>query len=51
MNRKLTVMYLFDLNMPDLRSEAFAQECFKRKVFLNILLNSLENKYVEETLL
>ena len=29
-------MYLFDLNMSNIKSEAFAQECSKRKVFLKI---------------
>ena len=36
-------MYLFDLNMSKIKSEAPAQECSKRKVFLKILQNSLEN--------
>ena len=29
-------MYLFDLNMSNIKSEAFAQECSERKVFLKI---------------
>ena len=36
-------MYLFDLNMSKIKSEAPAQKCSKRKVFLKILQNSLEN--------
>ena len=43
----ITFMYLFDLNMP----EALAQECSKRKVFLKILQNSLENNCARESLL
>ena len=35
-------MYLFDLNMSKIKSEAPAQESSKRKVFLKILQNSLE---------
>ena len=34
-------MYLFDLYMWNIKSEARAQECSKRKVFLRILQNSL----------
>ena len=39
-------MYLLDLdlsniNMSNIKSEALAQECYKRKVFLRILQNSL----------
>ena len=37
-------MYLFDLNMSNIKSEALAQECSKRKVFLKILQNPLEKK-------
>ena len=37
-------MYLFDLNMSNIKLEALAQEFSKRKVFLKILQNSLENK-------
>ena len=43
-NRKLTFIYLFDLNMSNIKSEALAQECSKRKVFLKILQNPLKNK-------
>ena len=35
-------MYLFDLNISNIKSEALAQECSKRKVFLKIPQNSLE---------
>ena len=44
-------MYLFDLDMSNIKSEALAQECSKRKVFLKILQNSLENNCVQESLL
>ena len=37
-------MYLFDLNMSNIKSEAFAQEPCKRKLFLKILQNPLKNK-------
>ena len=37
-------MYFFDLNMSNIKSEAFAQECSKRKVFLKFLQNPLKNK-------
>ena len=36
-------MYLFDLNMQNIKPEALTQQCSKRKVFLKILQNSLEN--------
>ena len=36
-------MYLFDLGMSNIKSEAFAQECSKREVFLKLPQNSLEN--------
>ena len=38
-NRKLTFMYLFELNVSNIKSEALAQECSKGKVFLK---NSVE---------
>ena len=44
-------MYLFDLDMSNVKSEALAQECSKRKVFLKTLQNSLENNCVQESLL
>ena len=44
-------MYLFDLNMSNIKSEALTQECSKRKVFLKIMQNSLENSCVQESLL
>ena len=44
-------MYLFDLDMSNVKSETLAQECSKRKVFLKILQNSLENNYVQDFLL
>ena len=37
-------MYLFDLNMSNVKSEAHTQECSKRKVFLKILQNPLKHK-------
>ena len=43
-------MYLFDLDMSNVKSEALAQECSKRKVFLKILQNSLEKNCVQESL-
>ena len=43
-NRKLTFMYLFDLNMSNIKSEALAQECPKRKVFWKILQSPLKIK-------
>ena len=36
-------MDLFNINMSNIKSEALVQECYKRKVFLTILRNSLEN--------
>ena len=39
-NRKLTFMYLFDLNMSNIKSAVLAQECSKGKVFL--IKNSAE---------
>ena len=44
-------MYLFDLNMSNKKSEALAQECSKRKVFIKILQKSLESNCVQESLL
>ena len=44
-------MYLFDLDMSNIKSEALAQEGSKRKVFLKILQITLENNYVQESLL
>ena len=44
-------MYLFDLDMSNIKSEALAQDYSKRKVFLKILQNSLEHNYVQESLL
>ena len=44
-------MYLFDLDMSNIKSEALAQECSKRKVFLKIPQNSLEYNYVQESFL
>ena len=41
-------MYLFDLNVSNIKSEALAQECSKRKVFLKILQNPLKNNCVQE---
>ena len=41
-------MYLFDLNMSDIKSETLTQECSKRKVFLKFLQNSLEDNYLQE---
>ena len=42
-------MCLFDLDMSNINSEAPAQECLKRKVFLKIQQNSLENNCVRES--
>ena len=39
-------MYLFDLCMSNIKSEALTQECSKGKVFLKILQKSLENNCV-----
>ena len=39
-------MYLFDSDMSNIKAEALAQEYSKRKVFLKILQNSLENNCV-----
>ena len=50
-NRKLTLIYLFDLNMSNMKSVALVQECFKRNVFLENLRNSLKNNCVQESLL
>ena len=44
-------MYLFDLDMSNIKSEALAQEYSKREVFLKILQKSLENNCVQESLL
>ena len=44
-------MYLFDLDMSNIKSEALAQECSKRNVFLKILQNSLENNCVQDSVL
>ena len=44
-------MDLFDLEMSNIKSEALAQECSKRKVFSKILQNLLENNCVWESLL
>ena len=44
-------MYLFDLDMSNIKLDALAQECCKRKVFIKILQNSLENNCVLESLL
>ena len=44
-------MYLFDLGVLNIKSEELTQECSKRKVFLKILQNSLENNCVQESLL
>ena len=44
-------MYLFDLDMTNIKSEAPAQEWSKRKIFLKILQNSLENNCVRESLI
>ena len=44
-------MYLFDLDMLDIKSEALAQECSKRKAFLKILQKSLESNCGQESLL
>ena len=44
-------MYLFDLDMSNIKSEVLAQEGSERKVFLKILQNSLENNCVPEPLL
>ena len=41
-------MYLFDLHMSNIKSEALAQEFSKRKVSFKILQNSLENNCVQE---
>ena len=35
-------MYLFDLNMSNIKSEPLAQECFKSKVFLKISRTDLK---------
>ena len=37
-------MYLFDLNMSNIKSEALTQECSKRKIFSKILQNPLKHK-------
>ena len=50
-NRKLTLIYLFDLNMSNMKSVALAQECSKRNVFLENLRNSLKHNCVQESLL
>ena len=47
----ITFMYLLDLNMLNIKPEALAEECSKRKVFLKILQNSLENNCARESLL
>ena len=44
-------MYLFDLDMSNVKSEALSLECSKRNVFLKILQNSLENNCAQESLL
>ena len=44
-------MYLFNLNISNIKSEAFALECSKKKFFLKILQNSLENNCVQESFL
>ena len=44
-------MYLFDLNMSNVKSEALIQEYSKRKFFLKFLQNSLEKNVVQETFL
>ena len=44
-------MYLFDLDMSNIKSEALAQECSTRNVFLKILQNSLENNCVQDSVL
>ena len=43
-------MYLLDLDMLNIKSEVLSQECSKRKVFLKILQNTLENNCVQESL-
>ena len=50
-NRKLTFIYLSNLNMSHIRSEALTQENSRRKVFLRFLQNSLENNCVQDSLL
>ena len=37
--------------MSNVKLEALAQECSKRKVFLKILHNPLKNNYMQESLL
>ena len=44
-------MYLFDLNMSNIKSEALVQVCSKRKIFLKILQNSLEKNCLQASLL
>ena len=44
-------MYLFDLNMSNIKSEALAKKISKRKVFLKTLQNSPEKICVQESLL
>ena len=44
-------LHVFVLDMPNKKSEVLGQECSKRKVFLQILQNSLENNCVQESLL
>ena len=44
-------MYLFDLDMSNIMSEALTQEFSKRKLFLKILQKSVENNSVQESLL
>ena len=43
-------MYLFDLSMPNIKSEALAQECSERKIVLNFLQNSLKNNCLQDFL-
>ena len=40
-------MYVFDLDMSNIKSEVLTQERSKRKVFLKVLQNSLENNCAE----
>ena len=41
-------MYLFDLNMSNIKLEVLAQECSKKKAFLKLLQNSLKNNSVQQ---
>ena len=44
-------MYLFDLDISNIKSETLTQEYSKKEVFLKILQNSLENSCLQERLL